>query len=122
MLRLERYQTSTLIVTVTEYQTLTAPYWLLEFTHEQSFESVTCILPNISTSTSRFDEFVIEDLVDVTFPYAGFYTYRIFEQISSSNLDPDLADNLCEEGRAHVYEIDSPSNEFSTTILNNIYE
>lgn len=122
MLRLERYQTSTLIVTVTEYQTLTAPYWLLEFTHEQSFESVTCILPNISTSTSRFDEFVIEDLVDVTFLYAGFYTYRIFEQTSSSNLDPDLADNLCEEGRAHVYEIDSPSNEFSTTILNNIYE
>jgi hypothetical protein len=122
MLRLERYQTSTLIVTVTEYQTLTAPYWLLEFTHEQSFESVTCILPNISTSTSRFDEFVIEDLVDVTFPYAGFYTYRIYEQTSSTNLDPDLADNLCEEGRAHVYEIDSPSNEFSTTILNNIYE
>jgi hypothetical protein len=83
---------------------------------------VTCILPNISTSTSRFDEFVIEDGVDVTFPYAGFYTYRIFEQTSSTNLDPDLADNLCEEGRAHVYEIDSPSNEFSTTILNNIYE
>jgi hypothetical protein len=83
---------------------------------------VTCILSNISTSTSRFDEFVIEDLVDVTFPYAGFYTYRIFEQTSSTNLDPDLADNLCEEGRAHVYEIDSPSNEFSTTILNNIYE
>jgi hypothetical protein len=29
---------------------------------------------------------------------------------------------LVEEGRAHVYEIDSPSTEFSTNITFNIYE
>ncbi len=122
MLRIERYQTSTLIVTVTELKTLAVPYWLFEFEEEQSFEKVYCILPNISPSTQRYDEFEITDGVDVTFPYTGFYTYRIYQQTSSTNLDPELADGLCEEGRAHVWEDDSPSNEFHTTIINNIYE
>ena len=90
--------------------------------HEQSFEKVYCILPNISTGTTRYDEFELTDGVDLTFPYDGFYTYKICEQTSSSNLDPDLATSLCEEGRAHVYETDSPANEFTTTIVNNIYE
>lgn len=111
-----------MIVTVTELKTLASPYWLFEFMHEQSFEKVYCILTNISTGTPRYDEFNITDGVDVTFPYAGFYTYKIYEQSSSTNLDPALATSLCEEGRAHVYETGSPVNEFTTTIVNNIYE
>jgi hypothetical protein len=79
-------------------------------------------LPNLSTATSRYDEFLLVDGVDVTFDYDGFYTYRIYQQTSSTNLDPDLSDGLVEEGRAHVYEIDSPSAEFSTNITFNIYE
>ena len=122
MLRLERNQTSTLIVTVTELKTLSSPYWLFEFMHEQSFEKVYCILTNISTGSPRYDEFELTDGVDLTFPYDGFYTYKIYEQTSSTNLDPALATSLCEEGRAHVYENGSPANEFTTTIVNNIYE
>ena len=122
MLQIQRSQSSTLIVTVTELQTLIAPYWLFEFTHEQSFETVTCILENISTGIPRYDEFVIIDEVDLTFPYAGYYTYRIWEQESDSNLDPIQADNLCEEGRAIVLEIDVAPNEYDTEIIHNIYE
>jgi hypothetical protein len=62
------------------------------------------------------------DGVDVTFDYDGYYTYRIYQQTSTTNLDPDLSDGLVEEGRAHVYETDSPSTEFSTNITFNIYE
>jgi hypothetical protein len=109
-------------VTVTELQTLTAPYWLFEFTHQQSFETVTCILENISTGIPRYDEFVIIDEVDLTFPYAGDYTYRIWEQESDTNLDPIQADNLCEEGRAIVLEIQEAPNEYDTEIIHNIYE
>ena len=90
--------------------------------HEQSFEKVYCILPNISTGIPRYDEFELTDGVDLTFPYDGFYTYKIYEQSSPSNLDPDLTTSLCEEGRAHVWEAEEPFNEFSTTIVNNIYE
>jgi hypothetical protein len=49
--------------------------------------------------------------VDVTFPFDGYYIYRIYQQTSSVNLDPELSDGLVEEGRAHVFETDSPSND-----------
>ena len=111
-----------MIVTVTELTTVTPVYYLFEFEHQQSFEKVYCILTNISTNTERYDEFTIEDSVDVTFPYDGYYIYRVYQQTSSSNLDPDLSDGLVEEGRAHVYEIDSPANEYNENITFNIYE
>jgi hypothetical protein len=107
---------------VTELQTLTAPYWLFEFTHQQSFETVTCILENISTGIPRYDEFVIIDEVDLTFPYNGDYTYRIWEQESDTNLDPIQADNLCEEGLAKVFEGTAANNEYDTEIIHTIYE
>ena len=122
MLRLEKNQQSTLIVTVSELKTLSNPYWLFEFMHEQSFEKVYCILTNISTGTDRYDEFQLTDGVEVTFPYSGFYTYKIYEQTSSSNLDPDLATSLCEEGRAHVWEPSASDQIYDSTIVNNIYE
>jgi len=111
-----------MIVTVTELTTVSPVHYLFEFEHQQSFEKVYCILANISTNTERYDEFAIEDGVDVTFPYDGYYIYRVYQQTSSSNLDPDLSDGLVEEGRAHVYEIDSPSNEYNENITFNIYE
>jgi hypothetical protein len=122
MLQIQRNQASTLIVTVTEMQTLPAPFWLFEFTHQQSFESVTCILDNISTGIARYDEFVITDGVDVVFPYNGDYTYRIYEQDSDTNLDPIQAHRLCEEGLAHVYEDPTDNIEYYTEIIHNIYE
>ena len=122
MLRIQKATSSNLIVTVTELTTVSPVYYLFEFEHEQSFLKYYCILTNISTGTSRYDEFVLEDGVDVIFDYDGYYTYRIYQQTSSSNLDPDLSDGLVEEGRAHVFTIDSPSTEFSTNITFNIYE
>ncbi len=95
---------------------------VFEFEHEQSFLKYYCILPNLSNAITRYDEFELTDGVDVTFDYDGYYTYRIYQQTSAVNLDPDLSDGLVEEGRAHVYVQDSPSNEFSTNITFNIYE
>jgi hypothetical protein len=103
-------------------QLLTAPFWLFEFTHQQSFESVTCILDNISPGIARYDEFVITDGVDVVFPYNGDYTYRIYEQDSDTNLDPLQAYNLCEEGIAVVIEDQAANNQYDTEIIHTIYE
>jgi hypothetical protein len=122
MLRIERNQASTLIVTVSELTTIASPNYLFQFIEEQSGDEVFCILTNISTGIPRYDEFIVTDGVDVTFPYNGFYTYKIYQQTSSVNLDPDLSQGLVEEGRAHVYEIDSPSNEYNTLPISYIYE
>ena len=102
--------------------TITAPNYLFEFIEEQSGDAVYCILTNISTGIPRYDEFTITDGVDVTFPYVGFYTYKIYQQTSAVNLDPALSQGLVEEGRAHVYEADSPSNEYTTLPTSYIYE
>lgn len=111
-----------MIVTVTELTTVTPVYYLFEFEHQQSFEKEYCILTNISTNTERYDEFSLVDGVDVTFPFDGYYIYRIYQQTSSVNLDPELSDGLVEEGRAHVFETDSPSNIYNEQIIVNIYE
>lgn len=110
------------MVTVTELTTIQNPKYLFEFIEEQSDDKVYCILENVSTATTRYDEFVIEDGVDVEFPYTGFYTYKIYQQTSAVNLDPKLSQGLVEEGRAHVYEDESPSAEYDTTLTNYIYE
>ena len=110
------------MITVTELTTIQNPKYLFEFIEEQSDDKVYCILENVSTATERFDEFVIVDGVDVTFPYNGFYSYKVYQQASDSNLNPDLSDGLVEEGRAHIYEEESPSGEYDTIFTNNIYE
>jgi hypothetical protein len=122
MLRIQKNSTTSLIVTVTELTTVSPVYYLFEFEHQQSFEKEYCILTNISTNTERYDEFSLVDGVDVTFPFDGYYIYRIYQQTSSVNLDPELSDGLVEEGRAHVFETDSPSNEYNEQIIVNIYE
>ena len=111
-----------MIVTVSELTTIASPNYLFQFIEEQSGDEVFCILTNISTGIPRYDEFIVTDTVDVTFPYNGFYTYKIYQQTSSVNLDPELSQGLVEEGRAHVYEIDSPSNEYNTLPTSYIYE
>jgi hypothetical protein len=122
MLRLEKNQTANLIVTVTELTTISPANYLFQLIHEQSFLEYFCILPNISVSTERFDEFVITDGVDVMLDYDGFYTYNIYQQASSSNLDPLLSDGLVETGRLHVFTIDSPGQEYDNNIQFSIYE
>ena len=122
MLEIQRNGATPLIVTVTELTTIPNPNYLFEFIHEQSFNTQTCVLTNVSTTTQRFDEFVLTDGVDVNFIYDGFYIYNIFQQSSPGNLDPVNSQGLVETGRAHVIEADSPSYEYDSPIYFNIYE
>lgn len=122
MLRIERNQQSLLIVTVSELTTITNPHYLFEFIEEQSGDKLYCILPNSSNGIPRYDEFLITDGLDLVFPYSGFYTYKIYQQSSSTNLDPSLSDGLVEEGRAHVFDVDSPSNTYDYNVTNFVYE
>lgn len=111
-----------MVITVTELTTIQNPKYLFEFIEEQSDDKVYCILENISTATERFDEFVLVDSVDLTLPYAGFYSYKVYQQESDSNLNPELSDGLVEEGRAHVYEDLEAEGVYDTIFTNYIYE
>ena len=107
---------------MTELTKIPNPNYLFEFIHEQSFNTQTCVLNNISQGVPRYDEFVLIDGVDVSFIYDGFYIYNIYQQSSPANLDPAQSQGLVETGRAHVIEADSPSYEYDSPIYFNIYE
>lgn len=99
-------------VTATELATEQNPIFLFEFTHQQSGEQVSVVLQNESMSTQRFDEFVIDEGDNVTFPYTGDYTYRIKEQQTG---------RILEIGRALVKEAKAPDNVYSDQVTDEIY-
>jgi len=90
-----------MILTLTENCTLTSPYYLFEFKSDVTYESVCFIAADLSTHQERYNEFLITEtsgtpnLTSGTIELnpTGTWTYRVFEQTSSSNLNPSLADN-----------------------------
>ena len=101
-LRLQKNELNLIVLTLKELQTLDSPYWLFVFRNEENlinYQSI--LLTDLSTSTERFNEFELTLPTDLDLKQ-GDYIYKVYEQTSNSNLDPDLADNLCETGKALV--------------------
>jgi len=71
------------------------------------------VLNNESLSPERYDEFVIDEGVNVAFPYTGDYTYRIKEQQTST---------LLEVGRLIVKEAKSADDIYQNDITSTIYD
>ena len=112
MLIIHKAQANLITVTATELATEQNPIFLFEFTHQQSGEQVSVVLQNESMSTQRFDEFVIDEGDNVTFPYTGDYTYRIKEQQTG---------RILEIGRALVKEAKAPDNVYNDQVTDEIY-
>ena len=74
---------------------------------------------NISTSTSRYDEFEFFEGVEPLgytgdtpyeiFPYPGGYYYSIYECFTTNSTSPSYAFDKVEEGRAEVEDTGNPS-------------
>lgn len=90
---INRSDINELIVTVTEKTTISNPFYLFEFKNKSTNVSVFCISEKISTISDR-DKFNIEE-TDAPDPLLGQvtlqngdYSYIIYQQSSSTNLDP----------------------------------
>jgi|694.fasta_scaffold78651_2 hypothetical protein len=113
MLLIKKYQTNYLVVSVSLNKTLSNPTYLFSFENILSKEKVSFIPKNISTYTSRYDEFefIESDTViltastpSVNFKYEGQWWYSVYEQQSTTNTNPSLAFNKLAEGRAVVID------------------
>ena len=110
MLIVAKNTNSTLIVTLTEKVTLTSPYYLFAFTSDVSQLTKYFISADISIHTTRYNEFLITETSGteiltsgtITLNPTGQWTYRIYEQTSSTNLDPTQATTLLEIGIVKV--------------------
>ena len=89
---------NTIRVSLAELQTLASPTFLLEFINDSSQSSVTCISADVSAFPKRYNEFVVVEKAspvalsgEVELNPVGFYTYNVYEQTSTTNLEPSLA-------------------------------
>ena len=123
MIYLTKGQTSDVIVTLTEKQTLAAPNYLFHFINRTSNDTVSFVKLN-GTDTSdhkeRYNKFSINAVTYFNNELAGEWTYYIYEQSSTSNLDPDLATGLLETGILRLN--DSTTFEFTEYETNNTFK
>jgi hypothetical protein len=123
MIYLIKGQTSDVIITLTEKQTLTAPNYLFYFINRTSNDIVAFVkLNNTDTSAykDRFNKFSINATTFFTNKLSGEWTYYIYEQASTSNVNPDLATSLLETGILRLS--DSTTFEFTEYETNNTFK
>lgn len=109
MILITKNTTNNIILTLAEKTTLTNVVYLFEIINNASSEVKCFIAEDISPNPIRYNEFNLienttEDLLNGTFELelSGFYKYNIYEQTSTTNLDPTLATNLIETGKLNV--------------------
>ena len=101
MIIINKDSNSTIVMTLTEKSTLSSPNYLFYLTSDVTRQSKAFIASDLSSFPARFNEFLItetsgtENLTSgtVTLEPEGQWTYAVYEQTSSSNLDPSQADN-----------------------------
>ena len=110
MLLVNKNSNNTLILTLTEKATLTSPYYLFDFKSDITGNSVRFISSDLSTEQQRYNQFLITETSGtniltsgtITLTPTGTWTYKVYEQSSSSNLNPILATTLLEIGIVKV--------------------
>ena len=120
MIIINKNSTNTVVLTLSEKTTLTNAVYLFEVINDQSGEVKCFIAEDISNNKIRFNEFnfienATEDLLNGTFELglSGFYTYNVYEQISTTNLDPLLATNEIEKGKLNLVDNVSDITQYS---------
>ena len=116
MILLAQNTVNTSIFTLREKVTIDSPFYLFEVTGEGSKEVKYFTGTDVSTNTNRYNEFNIElttgveDLEDavINLLIKGFYSYKIYSQVTEGNLDPDNVTELVETGIMYVSDEVTP--------------
>lgn len=117
MIHLTKGQTVKVILTLKEKQTLSAPNYLFYFMSRVTDLSVAFVVLGSSDQSGfkdRYNEFDIVVNTHFANVTSGEFNYSIYEQTSTSNLDPALATGLVESGQMSLKN----STEFEFTTYN----
>jgi len=122
MIYIRKGHTDQVIVTLTEKQTLSVPNYLFYFKQRSSNDVVAFVILNaadLSQYKDRYNKFSINGVTHFSSKLAGEWEYMIYEQSSTTNVNPALATGLLETGIMRLSDTDSFSfTEYST---NNTY-
>jgi hypothetical protein len=117
MIQLTKGQTQNIILTLTEKQTLTNPNYLFIFENRSTNTDVAFVKLNntdISAYKERYNEFSIVVNSYFNTSLNGQYTYSVYEQASTSNLNPTGL-NLLETGIMELEGTTLSFTEYETT-------
>jgi hypothetical protein len=117
MIHLTKGQTNTIILTLTEKQLLNDPNYLFVFTNRSSNNIVKFVILNtsdLSLYKDRYNEFSIVTNTAFSSALEGQYTYEVYEQASSSNLNPTGLNKL-ETGIMWLSGSTVTYNQYTTT-------
>lgn len=114
--------------TLYEKTTLSPVHYLFEFISRSRFTKSYCIPTELSTELLRSNIFNIEDKVNPN-PLngevdlrPGQYDYNVYEQLSSSNLNP-AGLSIVEDGMCRVYDNTDPNTRYANpSVTNTEYE
>ncbi len=117
MIRLTKGQTQNIILTLTEKQLLSNPNYLFVFTNRSANTEIKFVMLNntdISQYKDRYNEFSIVTNTNFSTALNGQYDYDIYEQTSTSNLNP-AGLNLLESGIMELVGTPFNFTEYTTT-------
>ena len=120
MLQINKAETKSWYLTLSEKTTIVNPTYLFSLTHRLTNNAYNFILSDTSSYPTRYNEFELTEGTTVTLD-AGEYLYQIYAQTSPSNLDPTLANELVEEGIVKV-DFDVTRTQYTVTLNEKIYE
>lgn len=108
MIHFTKSTSSEIILTLTEKQTLTTPNYLFWFKSRGTNQEVKFVILNAADTSlfkDRFNKFTI--VVNTYFGSSpeGDWEYKIYEQTSTTNLNPDLATSLLETGIMRLLDL-----------------
>ena len=119
MILLQQNTVNSAIFTLSETTTIVNPYYLFELISQDTNQSKIFTCADVSTSKVRYNEFNIElttsaeDLLNgvVNLPIKGFYDYKVYSQVSETNLDLNNVAELVEVGRIYIEDTAMPVKE-----------
>jgi hypothetical protein len=91
-----------MILTLTEFVTLSTPYYLFVFTHVETKNVVAFVKAEADDESGypdRYNQFTINAADVFENQPTGEWHYKVYEQESSTNTDTDLTGDLLEDGK-----------------------
>lgn len=91
-----------LILTLTEFVTIHTPYYLFVFSNVTTKDVVTMIKAEIDDESEypqRYNKFTIDASVVFDGQQSGEWHYKVYQQSSPTNIDPEATDGILEYGK-----------------------
>lgn len=109
MIVINRGQANTVVLSLKEKQTLSSPVFLFVFKNDLTRQTKKFIAADISSYTDRYNQFTITESDSesvltgtVQLKPTGFWSYWVYEQTSTTNLEPSQATTELETGKVNV--------------------